>query len=89
MTEPLSICVVGAGVIGLHVAVRLQKDFPAARITIVAAGQGAQTTSIGAAGIFRPGVLNAATPGLTRWVTHDYSADTSGDIWLHRDLYGG
>ncbi|KAF0290791.1 hypothetical protein FJT64_011052 [Amphibalanus amphitrite] len=67
MPEPLSISVLGAGVVGLHVAVRLQTDFPAARVTIIAAGQGAQTTSIGAAGIFRPGVFNAATPTLTRF----------------------
>ena len=69
MPERLRICVLGAGVIGLHSAVRLQQDFPAARVTIIAAGQGRQTTSIGAAGIFRPGSFNAATPQLTRWVS--------------------
>ena len=66
MPERLRICVLGAGVIGLHSAARLQRDFPAARVTILAAGQGKETTSIGAAGIFRPGSFNAATPQLTR-----------------------
>ena len=79
MSEPLRICVLGAGVIGLHVAVRLQRDFPAARVTIIAAGQGEATTSIGAAGIFRPGVFNAATPQITRWVSSCYpSTDPVG-----------
>ncbi|KAF0309163.1 D-aspartate oxidase [Amphibalanus amphitrite] len=64
MPEPLSVCVLGAGVVGLHVAVRLQKDFPAARVTVIAAGQGAQTTSIGAAGIFYPGTFNTVIPNM-------------------------
>ena len=88
MPEQLKICVLGAGVIGLHAAVRLQQDFPAARVTIIAAGQGHQTTSIGAAGIFRPGVFNAVTPQMTRWVL----ADSTGGIRMagrsHKS-YGG
>jgi len=65
MPERLKICVLGAGVIGLHAANRLQQDFPAAQITVIAAGQGQDTTSIGAAGLFRPGFFNAASPKQT------------------------
>lgn len=54
---PLEIAVVGAGVVGLSTAVRLQQTLPQARVTIISDRFEQETTSDGAAGIFRP------TPG--------------------------
>ena len=69
MSEQLRICVLGAGIVGLHAAVRLQRDFPLARVTVIAAGQVHQTTSIGAAGIFLPGAsFHTAVPQMKRSV---------------------
>ena len=49
-----SICVVGAGVVGLTAAVQLQRDYPKSKITIIADKFESDTTSYGAAGVFRP-----------------------------------
>lgn len=48
--EKKSILVLGCGAVGLNTALRLQKDFPNARVTIMAE----DLVSSGAAGIFRP-----------------------------------
>lgn len=51
----LNIAVLGAGVIGLTTAIELQKEFRNAKITILADKFTTETTSDGAAGLFRPG----------------------------------
>lgn len=48
------IAVVGAGIIGLCTAVRLQEVLPSADITVIADKFDRETTGDGAAGIFRP-----------------------------------
>ena len=47
--------ILGAGVIGLNTGLELQREFPTARVTIVADKFEEETCSYGAAGIFRPG----------------------------------
>lgn len=53
----MSVCVVGAGIIGLSTAIRLQEIEPRASITIVAEKFSPETTSDVAAGIWRPSYL--------------------------------
>lgn len=53
--------VIGAGIVGLTTALELQKEFPNARVTIIADKFETETTSYVAAGIFRPGT-NFAGP---------------------------
>lgn len=48
------VAVVGAGVVGLTTATMLQEALPEASITVLADKFGTETTSDGAAGIFRP-----------------------------------
>lgn len=50
------VAVVGAGVVGLTTATLLQEALPGASITVLADKFGQETTSDGAAGIFRPGL---------------------------------
>lgn len=52
------ICVVGAGVIGLSSAVRIQNQIPDADITIVADKFSPNTTSDGSAGFWEPHLVN-------------------------------
>ena len=52
----LKVAVVGAGVVGLTSATMLQEALPEASITIIADKFGQETTSDGAAGIYRPGL---------------------------------
>lgn len=47
--------ILGAGVVGLTTALELQSQFPSADVSIVAEKFNRETTSDGAAGIFRPG----------------------------------
>lgn len=49
----LEVGVIGAGIIGLSTATRIQKSFPNADITLIAENFNEETTSDG--GIFRPG----------------------------------
>ena len=49
-----SIAVLGAGVVGLSTAINIQKLYPRAEVTIIADKFNYETTSDGAAGIFRP-----------------------------------
>ena len=47
--------VVGAGIIGLTTATELLSAYPSAEVTLIGDKFGQDTTSDGAAGIFRPG----------------------------------
>ena len=49
-----SVAILGAGIVGLSTAVRLQSERPQLQITLVADSFGQDTTSHGAAGILRP-----------------------------------
>lgn len=51
----LSVGVLGAGVVGLTSALEVLSMFPSARVTVIADKFNEDTTSDGAAGIFRPG----------------------------------
>lgn len=46
--------ILGAGVVGLNTAIQLQKEFPTLDVTIIAEKFNQETTSDGAAGLFRP-----------------------------------
>ncbi|XP_064641645.1 D-aspartate oxidase-like [Lineus longissimus] len=54
------IVVIGAGVVGLSAAVQLQEKYPNADITLVADKFAKETTSNGAAGIYRPTMHHSA-----------------------------
>jgi len=59
----LRVAVVGAGVVGLSTAVQIQQVVPAGvKVTIIADKFTTETTSHGAAGIFRP--VLSKTPGV-------------------------
>ncbi|OWF46924.1 D-aspartate oxidase [Mizuhopecten yessoensis] len=51
---PIDVVILGAGVVGLSTAVNVQSILPNAKVTIVADKFDQETTSDGAAGIFRP-----------------------------------
>lgn len=51
----MSFGVLGAGVVGITTGLELQKQFPGAKVTILADKFDKDTTSDGAAGLFRPG----------------------------------
>ena len=51
----MELCVVGSGIIGLTTASALLNQFPSSHVTLVSDKFGEETTSDGAAGIFRPG----------------------------------
>ncbi|XP_033108989.1 D-aspartate oxidase-like [Anneissia japonica] len=59
------VCVIGAGVIGLSTAVRLQEDLPDLPIMVIADKFTPNTTSDGAAGISR--YWNKSNPLLSKW----------------------
>jgi D-aspartate oxidase len=62
----MKIGVLGAGVIGLNTALRLQTEFPSGSITLLADRFEEETLSHGAAGIFRPGTAFAGpSPQIT------------------------
>ncbi|XP_042887277.1 D-aspartate oxidase-like [Penaeus japonicus] len=52
-----SVCVVGAGVVGLTTATLLQEARPGVRVTLFADKFEEDTTSVGAAGLFTPGAM--------------------------------
>lgn len=63
----LNIAVLGAGVIGLTTAIELQKEIRNAKVTILAEKFTTETTSDGAAGLFRPGTsFSGPTTEITR-----------------------
>ena len=51
------VCILGAGVIGLSTALRLQQQVPGVSVTIVSEEFSPDTTSDGAAGIWGPYML--------------------------------
>ena len=63
------VCVLGAGVVGLTAALRIKQLMPGVGVTVVAELWGADTTSDGAAGLWKPFTLGAAAePALVqRW----------------------
>lgn len=58
----IKIAIVGAGVIGLSSAIRIQEEFPHAEITLIAENFSPETTSDGAAGIWGPYLLGSTPP---------------------------
>ncbi|XP_014243273.1 D-aspartate oxidase [Cimex lectularius] len=66
------ICVLGGGVVGLTTALELQQA--GLKVTLIADKFGRETTSDGAAGLFRPGnTFSAANPKLTKeWIETSY-----------------
>ena len=48
------VAVVGGGVIGLTTALRMYERFPTARLTVIAEKLATETTSEGAAGLWKP-----------------------------------
>lgn len=70
----LSVGVLGAGVVGLTSALEVLSTFPSAHVTIMADKFNEETTSDGAAGIFRPGTsFSGPTLDITkRWICDSY-----------------
>lgn len=65
----LSVGVLGAGVVGLTTALEVLFNFPSAHVTVIADKFNEDTTSDGAAGIFRPGTsFCGPTLDLTKYV---------------------
>lgn len=63
----LNIAILGAGVVGLTTALELQNEFRGAKVTIIANKFTTETTSDGAAGMFRPGTsFSGPTEDVTR-----------------------
>ncbi|XP_013419826.1 D-aspartate oxidase [Lingula anatina] len=68
----VKIAVVGAGILGLSSAVQIQAAVPNARVTVIADKFAKNTTSDGAAGVFRPTLdLIKADPELVRQWSQD------------------
>lgn len=59
--DAFRIAIVGGGVIGLTTAVRLQETFPNSQITIIAEKIASDTTSEGAAGLWKPVALSGTS----------------------------
>ncbi|CAH0380899.1 unnamed protein product [Bemisia tabaci] len=68
------VCVLGAGIVGLNTALLLQKEYPELRITLIADKINEETTSDGAAGIFRPGTsFQGPSEEITnQWIIDSY-----------------
>lgn len=68
MAPSQRVAVVGAGAVGLSTAVQIQDALPSSQVTIIAEKFDRDTTSDGAAGIFRPAVdcLPGVKPELLR-----------------------
>jgi len=58
------ICVVGGGVIGLTTALRVYETLPTASVTIAAEKIATDTTSEGAAGLWKPYAISGTDPAL-------------------------
>lgn len=59
----VKVAVIGAGIIGLSSAVRIQEEAPDAEITLIAEKFSPETTSDLAAGIWGPYLLGDTPPG--------------------------
>ena len=69
-----SVAVIGAGVVGLSAACIIQDQQPGAQVTIIADKFTNDTTSHGAAGLFRPSrELIGGDPELITWVNNSCS----------------
>lgn len=64
------ICVIGAGVIGLSSAVRIQDKIPGIDITIIADTFSPHTTSDGSAGFWEPHLVNPDQSEEIRFIIH-------------------
>lgn len=51
----MHIGILGAGIVGFNTALRVQQELPNAEVTLIADKFVEDTTSYGAAGLFRPG----------------------------------
>nr|CAD7578832.1 unnamed protein product [Timema californicum] len=78
----MQIGILGAGVVGLNTALELQRQFPTARLTIIADKFNEETTSDGAAGIFRPSTsFSGPTENITNeWIQRSY--DYYNELYL-------
>lgn len=56
-----SVAVIGAGVVGLSVALRLKQTYPLLAVTIVSEGFIQNTTSYGAGGLWEPYALSGTS----------------------------
>ncbi|XP_013379854.1 D-aspartate oxidase [Lingula anatina] len=80
----VNIAVVGAGVIGLTSAVNIQARVPGAKITVIADRFDQQTTSNGAAGLFRP------TAGSVKGTDPNVMQQWCEDAWeFYEETAGG
>nr|CAD7454903.1 unnamed protein product [Timema tahoe] len=87
----MQIGILGAGVVGLNTALELQRQFPTARLTIIADKFNEETTSDGAAGIFRPSTsFSGPTENITKFVKPHLSLNTettatgNSSEWIQR-----
>lgn len=63
----LRVGVLGAGIVGMTSALELSNTFPSCQVTVIADKFNQDTTSDGAAGIFRPGTsFSGPTPDITK-----------------------
>lgn len=70
MKTQSKIAVVGAGVVGLSTAINLQKEFPFAKITIIADKLCDDTLSSGAGGLYRPDISIDSNLDRLKYVLH-------------------
>jgi len=78
-----SIGVVGAGIVGLSTAINVQARLPHARVTIYADKFGADTTSHGSGGLFRPNLDHlSGDPETVTYVTVPSSMFLVPQRWL-------
>ena len=70
-----NILVLGAGIVGLNTALRLQTDFPKGQITIMAADWGENTVSRVAAGFFR---ATKSIRGPTKEIAQQWTRESWG-----------
>lgn len=74
MSSKQRIAVIGAGVVGLSTAVQIQEALPSSHVTIIANRFNQETTSDGAAGIFRPN--GEVVPGVQMDLLRQWTKDS-------------
>ncbi|KAI5720659.1 hypothetical protein M8J77_010070 [Diaphorina citri] len=74
MSQDKRFGIIGAGVVGLNTALELQSVYPGCDLTIIASDFTVNTTSHGAAGIFRPGIsFSGPSDEITQtWIEDSY-----------------